>query len=162
MELYAGVAEQYLDFADYADDSPCLRDWAESVADDPEALAWIAGLPPVKQQPNLVFAAARWHGVPATGGYGPLREAILSGALRETILTRATQTNEVGRLATITPYLSRMASEPLALIEVGASAGLCLHPDRFGYEWSTAHGVVRAGAAGAPVLPCAVTGGFPT
>ena len=34
---------------------------------------WIAALPQLKQQPNLVFAAARWHGVPAPGPYAGLR-----------------------------------------------------------------------------------------
>jgi hypothetical protein len=58
MELYTDVARQYADFARYADDSPCFQTWALAVADDPEVLAWIGGLPPIKQQPNLVLAAA--------------------------------------------------------------------------------------------------------
>ena len=73
-------------------------------------LAWVATLPPVKQQPNLVFAAARWHGVPAPGPYAGLRDALLAddGTIRATILARATQTNEVGRLATLTPFLAEL------------------------------------------------------
>ena len=52
-----------------------------------------------------MFAAARWHGVPAPGPYDGLREALLGddGTIRATILGRSTQTNEVGRLATLTP-----------------------------------------------------------
>ncbi len=160
MELFVDVADQYRDFARYAGTSPCFEEWAEEVAEDEEVLAWIARLPPVKQQPNLVFAAARWHGVPAPGDYLPLREAILSGVLTGTILARATQTNETGRLATLTPFLGRVADEPIALLEVGASAGLCLYPDRYSYEWRTSHGVVRAGTG--PPLRCLVTGRFPT
>ena len=160
MELFVDVADQYRDFARYADSSPCLQEWAEEMAEDEEVLAWIAELPGIKQQPNLVFAAARWHGVPAPGDYVALREAILSGELRETILSRRTQTNEAGRMATLAPFLGRVADEPIALLEVGASAGLCLYPDRHSYEWSTPHGVVRAGDG--PVLRCAVGGRFPT
>ena len=155
MELFVDVADQYRDFARYAGSSPCFEEWAEEVAEDEEVLAWIAELPGIKQQPNLVFAAARWHGVPAPGDYTLLREAILSGILRDTILARATQTNEAGRLATLTPFLGRMAKEPIALLEVGASAGLCLYPDRYSYEWSTPHGVVHnelRRACGGPAL----------
>lgn len=164
MELYTGVARQYADFADYAGDSPCFDDWARQVAADPEVQAWIGALPPVKQQPNLVFAAARWHGVPAPGPYAGLRDALLGddGTIVATILARATQTNEVGRLATLTPFLAEIAAEEggrLALLEVGPSAGLCLYPDRWSYAWHTQGGVVRAGAG--PELPCAVTGALP-
>jgi len=79
MELFTDVARQYADFARYADDSPCFRAWALAVAEDREVLAWIEDLPPVKQQPNLVFAAARWHGVTAPGRYDGLRRALLDG-----------------------------------------------------------------------------------
>ena len=67
--------------------------------------AWIESLPGLKRQPNLVFAAARWHGVPAPGPYDGLRDALLAddGVIRATIMARATQTNEVGRLATLLP-----------------------------------------------------------
>jgi hypothetical protein len=165
VELYTEVARQYADFADYAGDSPCFEDWARQVAEDAEVQAWIAELPPVKQQPNLVFAAARWHGVPAPGPYAGLRDALLGddGSVVATILARATQTNEAGRLATLTPFLAEVAAEegrPLALLEVGASAGLCLYPDRWSYAWSTADGVVRAGEG--PELPCTVTGRLPS
>ena len=164
MELYTDVAAQYADFAAYAGDSPCFLAWALAVAEDPEVLAWIGELPPLKQQPNLVFAAARWHGVPAPGPYAGLRDALLgdAGPIRATILERATQTNEVGRLATLVPSLSRLGAEagrPLALLEVGASAGLCLYPDRFSYAWDTSTGPVTAGAG--PLLRCQVTGELP-
>jgi hypothetical protein len=163
MEPYAPVAEQYADFARWSrDESPCLSGWASGVADDPDVAAWLADLPKVKQQPNLVFAAARWHGVPAPGPYSALRDALLGddGAIRRTILSRSTQTNEVGRLATLTPAFAKITGvEPLALIEVGASAGLCLYPDRYSYAWATELGRVTAGEG--PRLECEVTGTFP-
>jgi hypothetical protein len=102
--------EDYLDFARRAVDSPCLRGWAFAVADDPEVLALVGGLPPAKQQPNLVFAAARWHGaapVPYSAPDG-LRAVLVDGwaDVRATVLRRATQTNEVGRCATLLPVLA--------------------------------------------------------
>lgn len=130
-------------------------------------LSWIGGLPPVKQQPNLVFAAARRHGVPAPGPYDGLRAALLTddGTIRSTILNRSTQTNEVGRLAILTPVfvgIQEAARRPLALVEVGASAGLCLYPDRYGYEWRTGPaGVVRISTHGPLTLACEVTGPAP-
>ena len=162
MEPYADVVDAYTDFADYArDESPCFAAWAGGVAGDPEVQAWLADLPTLKQQPNLVFAAVRWHGVPAPGPYVGLRDALLGddGTIRATILARATQTNEAGRLATLTPAFSLLGEGPLALLEAGASAGLCLYPDRWAYRWSTAAGVVERGAG--PVLECAVSGDFP-
>lgn len=164
MELYADeVAALYEDFATYAGESPCFEEWARSVTDDPEVLGWLATLPPVKRQPNLVFAAARWHGVAAPGPYDGLRTALLAddGPIRRTILARRTQTNEVGRLATLVPFLGGLSDRPVALLEVGASAGLCLYPDRFGYEWRTAEGVAVAGDGRAPRLRCEVTGRLP-
>lgn len=152
MELFTEVVEQYADFARHAHDSPCFEEWATSVTGDPEVMAWIGALPPIKQQPNLVFAAARWHGVPAPGPYAGLRDALLGddGSIRATILARATQTNEVGRLATLTPAFARLAGEgPVALLEVGASAGLCLYPDRWAYAWHTEGGTRTAGTGAA-------------
>ena len=125
MEPYADVVAAYRDFAGYAAaDSPTFAAWAAAVADDPDVVAWIGTLPGIKQQPNLVFAAARWHGVAAPGPYGALREALLAdgvggadhadgagGPIRATILGRATQTNEVGRLATLVPAFARIAAD---------------------------------------------------
>lgn len=164
VDALAGLARRYADFAGWARSggSPCFARWAQGVASDPEVLAWIAALPEPKQQPNLVFAAARWHGVPAPGPYAGLRQALLAddGAVRATILRRATQTNEAGRLAVLAPaFASLGADRPLALLEVGASAGLCLYPDRWGYAWSAADGSTAVGPE--PRLACRVRGPAP-
>ncbi len=173
MELFTDVVAQYADFARYArGDSPCFEEWAAGVLGDPEVRSWIGSLPRAEQQPNLVFAAARWHGVAAPGPYAGLRAALLAddGSLRATIHRRSTQTNEVGRLATLVPVLAGLAAlhgeRPLALLEVGASAGLCLYPDRHDYVWHTDAGVVtaeRRGDGGSPAEPlhCEVTGAAP-
>ncbi len=160
MLLYDDVTEEYRDFATYAaGDSPCFEEWALGVADDPEVLAWLATLPPIKRQPNLVFAAARWHGAPAPGPYAGLRRLLLEreSEVRATVMTRATQTNEVGRLATLAPVLA-LVEGPLALIEVGASAGLCLFPDRYDYSWPPL-GALRG--SGGPLLTAEATGPLP-
>lgn len=177
MDLFAEVRAQYEEFAAYVGhDSDCFRTWAEGVTQDREVVTWISALPRVKRQPNIVFAAARWHGVPAPGPYAGLRAALLADErrgwpVRSTILAHRTQTNEVGRLATLAPVLAHVAAEarrPLALLEVGASAGLCLYPDRYDYGWWPARGAgaggpvapdpVRATGSGGPVLHCDVTG----
>ena len=167
METRGPVVALYADFL-AACDSDCFRAWTRGVLEDPEVQAWLATLPDGKAQPNLVFAAARWHGVPAPGPYAGLRAALLaddaSGSpVRRTILARATQTNEVGRLATLTPAFAALAREagdrPVALLEVGASAGLCLYPDRWSYDWSTDAGRVTVGQG--PFLPCRVGGPAP-
>ncbi|MER7753846.1 DUF2332 family protein [Kitasatospora sp. NPDC097643] len=50
------------------------------------------------------------------------------------MLARRTQkTNEAGRWATLLPLLASLP-QPLALIEVRASAGLCLYSDRYRYR----------------------------
>ena len=76
-------------------------------------------------------------------------------AIEAQMRTRATQTNEAGRCAMLLPVLAALP-QPLALLEVGASAGLCLYPDRYAYRY----GDHRIGA-GSPVLDCAATGMAP-
>lgn len=160
MLLHDEVIAEYLDFAAYAaGDSPCFEEWARGVADDPEVLAWLGTLPTIKRQPNLVFAAARWHGAPAPGPYAGLRRVLLEHEpdVRATVMARATQTNEVGRLATLVPVLA-LVEGPLALVEVGASAGLCLFPDRYDYAWPPLGGLRGSGG---PVLTAQASGPVP-
>jgi hypothetical protein len=163
VEPYDGVARQYVSFGEEAgEDSPCFHEWGLGVAADREVLAWVDELPGLKKQPNLVFAAARFHGVPAPGPYAGLREALLGddGSIRATIMARSTQTNEVGRLATLLPaFTLAVPAGPVALLEVGASAGLNLYPDRWGYEWSTSDGATTLGPE--PRLGCRVLGEAP-
>jgi hypothetical protein len=160
MLLHDDVIEEYRDFATYASgDSPCFEEWALRVAGDEEVLAWLGTLPPIKRQPNLVFAAARWHGAPAPGPYEGLRRVLLEheAEVRATVMARATQTNEAGRLATLVPVLDLLEG-PLALVEVGASAGLCLFPDRYDYDWPP---VGRLRGSGGPLLTARATGPLP-
>ncbi len=100
-------------------------------------MPWSETLPGRKRQPNLVFAAARWHGA-EPGPYDGLRRVLLDrwDDVSATVARRATQTNEVGRCATLLPVLAALPG-PLALLEVGCSAGLCLYPDRYSYRYTS-------------------------
>ncbi len=63
--------------------------------------------------------------------------------IRRLLATRLTQTNEVGRCACWLPAFQYVAANapdlPLAIVEVGASAGLNLFWDRYGYDYGTGH-----------------------
>jgi hypothetical protein len=56
--------------------------------------------------------------------------------LRPVMFERSTQTNEPARCAALLPLLvlARLP-QPLALLEVGATAGLCLLPDFYAYDY---------------------------
>src|SRR5215207_6447213 len=127
--------------------SDCYAEWALSIADDQELIARIDQWPHDKRQPILMLAAARFLGV----GIIPYREfrKFLDShwdEISRIVLTRATQTNEAGRCATLLPSLAAIEAaegKPLALLEVGASAGLGLYPDRYGYEYDDGGRVTR-------------------
>ena len=143
--LRAEVAAYYDDFArDWArGTSPLYEEWAAGLAADAELIDRIAGLPPRMRQANLLFAAARWQSAPEAD-YETWREWLIAhwGEVVETASARATQTNEPNRCATLLPPLSRIPG-PIALLEVGTAAGLCLFPDRYGYDYTTPSGAQR-------------------
>ncbi|MFS0703909.1 DUF2332 family protein [Cellulomonas sp. 179-A 9B4 NHS] len=155
----ARLADAYRAFAEREarGTSPTYAAWAAGVAQDPEVLALLADLPPGKRQPNLVLAAARWHG--AAGTYGSLRATLLGAwpDVRATVLARATQTNEAGRCAVLLPFLAALP-QPLALLEVGAAAGLCLLPDRYSYRYDDGTALDPADGPSPVVLPCRLDG----
>jgi Uncharacterized protein conserved in bacteria (DUF2332) len=131
------AAENYREFAqDAYGRSPAYESLAGSVADDTAVLRFLGSLPPEKRQPNLLFAAARYLlGDPV--GITRLRALVRRNRaeLSEVMLARRTQTIEPARCATLLPALAQL-TPPLALIEVGASAGLTLLFDRYSYDYA--------------------------
>ncbi|MFD9942361.1 DUF2332 domain-containing protein [Nonomuraea sp. NPDC059023] len=152
------TAERYLSFgrSEAKGNSPAYAARCEEIAGDAAFLALLDGLPEPKRQPNLLFAAVRFLGGPVDGG---LREwaAAHWGEVTAVMLARSTQTNEPGRCASLLPLLARLP-QPLALIEVGASAGLCLFPDKYRYEYS---GHPPFGPASPVTLACRTEGPLP-
>ncbi|WP_278262868.1 DUF2332 domain-containing protein [Nocardia sp. AG03] len=155
-------AQRFREFAlrEARGNSPLYHRRALDMAADPETLALIAALPPDKRQPNLILAAARVNGANAER-YSEFREQFHAHwpAIARTALTRRTQTNEAGRAACLLPILAALPG-PLSLVEVGASAGLCLYPDRFSYRYDGASLDPEEGPSSV-VLSCTTTGAVP-
>ncbi len=78
--------------------------------------------------------------------------------LATVLLARRTQTNEAARCAVLLPALVALP-QPLALLEVGASAGLTLLPDIYSYDYD-GHRVTGLDPE-APTLSCRVSGPVP-
>jgi hypothetical protein len=115
--------------------SALYEDMARGVAGDGATLSFLAKLPRPKQQPNLLFAAVKYLcGTPTNWDHFRrlLHEHLDEVAAQ--MMVRSTQTNEPARCATLLPLLARLPP-PLALLEVGAAAGLCLLPDRYAYDY---------------------------
>lgn len=152
------VAENYLRFGRIAaaGKSPLYQELCEGVANDPAMLAFVSRQPPGKRQPNLLLAGTRFlFGLPPS--YEAFRETVLEHQeeVAEVLSTRRTQTNEPGRCALLLPLLCRLP-QPLALLEVGAAAGLCLLVEHYGYDY----GGHRLGD-GRVVFECAPHGAVP-
>lgn len=139
------VAERFGRFA--RDEAPgrsaLYAHWAAGVAADPEVQAVLARIPARHRQPPLVFAVTRMLGS-GEPDYPAWRDWLLAHAdvVVDECARRSLQTNEPLRCAALLPALSRIPG-PIALLEVGASAGLCLYPDRYSYRY-TGGGAVRA------------------
>jgi hypothetical protein len=155
----AAIRRRYRQFADaeckgYSDAYYRL---ALAVAEDDDVVGFLAEMPVI--QPNLFFASVQFltdpESMPMTGL--ELRALMKSrgSEIARVMRSRRTQTNEVGRCAVLLPALP---SGPLALIEVGASAGLCLLLHRFCYQY----GSITIGVASSPVqLRCTLAGPAP-
>lgn len=167
----SGTSDWYRNFGaiDAPASSPCYAEWSLGIADDPGLIRRIDQWPHNKRQPLLMLAAARFLGA-GISPYGQFRDFVDTrwDDVSRIVLSRSTQTNEAGRCATLLPSLAGIAASegrPLALIEVGASAGLALFPDRYAYEFDGATGATRLSPASlmppAPVLHCSTVGTVP-
>ncbi|MFC7529923.1 DUF2332 domain-containing protein [Actinoplanes sp. GCM10030250] len=145
----------YAEFAarEAAGESPAYEALALTVSRDTRLLALLDTLPPAKRQPNLLFAVVQFLGGPVTDpdAFAEFTVANWIG-VEQQIRARATQTNEPGRCALLLPVLAALP-QPLALLEVGTSAGLNLFPDRYTYRYGE-----RTIGSGGPVLDCVLSG----
>ena len=149
-----------------------------SVAVDDDLLALVESGPRSARQPNVLLAAVHYlllggadhplaevyAGTSRTDPAPQFRDFCLThrDAVLALLATRHTQTNECGRSAAIVPalmWVARQLGEPLALVDVGASAGLNLLCDQYRIDYGA------AGAIGPPDSPvridCRVLGGSP-
>jgi hypothetical protein len=107
------------------------------------------------------YASLSEQALPGEDAYPDFREFVVANRARLIPLleTRITQTNEVGRCSSLMPALTAVHRlgdvRPLALIDVGCSAGLHLHWDRYFYDYGTA----TAGDPASPVkIRCELRG----
>jgi len=156
----ASTAENYRSFASEArGKSPRYEELATGVAGDRVVLDFLDHLPTAKRQPNLLFAAAYYLlGEPADLAALRMLVSDRRDELAATMLARRTQTNEPARCATLLPALS-LLPQPLAMIEVGASAGLTLLVDRYSYDYDGHR--ISGTDPHAPVLACQPRGPVP-
>lgn len=158
----ADVAGLYRRFAatEARGSSPTYERLCLAIAEHEGVLSMLQTLPRGKRQPNLFLGALRLPGAEVGDPTAALEFAVEhADEVRAVMLARSTQTNEPARCAVLLPALA-LLPEPLAILEVGASAGLCLRYDAYAYVYrdaSAAAGDVRVGE-GEPTLTCTVAG----
>ncbi|MEP6844133.1 MAG: DUF2332 domain-containing protein [Pseudolysinimonas sp.] len=144
--------------AELADTSELQEAWARIVAADGELIELIDRLPREHRQPSLVFSVASWCGAPAVADQSWRNWMVAHWtAIEDAARTRRTQTNEVGRCIPLLIGLDRIPG-PIALLELGAAAGLCLAIDRYSYRFDGEPVLRPTFGAGLPVLSTMTTG----
>ena len=139
-----------------AGSSPTYERICHAVAGDEQVIALLEALPAPKRQPNLLLAAVRFLDGPLDPDAFRAYVVERWDDIAEFLRTRSTQTNEAARTGAFLPLLAQLDG-PLALIEVGASAGLCLYPDRYAISYDGRTPLVRS-----PVdVPVWTTGDVP-
>lgn len=157
------VVEAFRWYADWADNvSPLYERLARGVATDSDLLAIADEAPESQPPPNLLLAAvhmlllegrnhhlAEFYPTSTDDAIHPaeidplpaFRDFCLEyeSRLRDLMNERRVQTNDVGRSAVLYPSFGHIvgsgARKPLAIVELGSSAGLNLYWDRFSYEY---------------------------
>ncbi|WP_235565704.1 DUF2332 domain-containing protein [Microbacterium sp. Root166] len=156
----AAVVERYGRFA--RDEAPgrsaLYAEWAAGVALDREVAQILARIPAERRQPPLVFAVTRLLGAPEAP-FPEWSRWLVSHAddVVAEASRRSLQTNEPQRCAALLPALSTVDG-PIALLELGASAGLCLYPDRYSYRFAGGPDLDPADGPSRVILECAVSG----
>lgn len=136
--------------------SPIYERLSLAICGDETILALLETVPSAKRQPTLLLGVVRLLGGPVDDPVAFHDFTVANwSAVEAQLRARSTQTNEAGRCALLLPVLAALP-QPLALLEVGAAAGLGLYPDRYAYRY----GSHRLGSDG-PVLDCVLTGTAP-
>lgn len=177
------LTDAFRSFADWAEGSdPLYANLARRVAADadPDLLALAESAPEDRATPNLLLAAVHYRltrrpdhplaayypsvtddpRAPDDDCYPAFRAFCLddADAIRQLLRCRRTQTNSVRRSAVLYPALAHVAAHvdgPLAVVELGPSAGLNLLFDRYRYDY----GDRVVGAADSPVTIASETRG---
>jgi hypothetical protein len=133
-------------------------EWCRGIADDVRLLSLLDEVPRPARQPSLLFAVAAYLGAP-DAPYAVWADAVLARAddVAAELPRRRVQTNEPARSVPLVLALARIPG-PIALVELGASAGLCLVPERYGYRFARPDGEVVALGEGSPVLDARLEG----
>ena len=133
----ATIEDQYRRFAteEAHGRSALYERLAHEIAGDRFLIEFLLTLPAAKRQPNLFLAAVRYL-AKSPLAWPDFKRFIRSNTenVHALMLARSTQTNEPARCAVLLPLLAALP-QPLALLEVGASAGLCLLPDYYRYDY---------------------------
>jgi hypothetical protein len=159
---------------DFEDASPLWARLSREAADDPEVLTMLLPAAPRDRLPHLLLAAVQYllaaEGTDAIEAFGAEPYAAFRSwciehrdELEGLVATRFVQTNEVGRCAALLPCLSLAATrsgQPLAIVEVGASAGLNLRFDSYRYRYGP-QPPIGADGAGVELAPRMVGDGRP-
>ncbi len=134
---------------------------SSAVAEDGELLAALLPAVGPRFNPNLLFASVRYLAL-VDGGDLPcapaaFRDYLLGhlDAVRALVSSRVTQTNEVARSSYLLlgfEVARREMQRPLALLEIGSSAGLNLLFDLYRYDYG-AYGAVGPGASTVVLKP---------
>jgi hypothetical protein len=158
------IAEGFRRFArEAAGRSELYVEVAGAVPRSPWTLDFLAAMPEAKWQPNVLLAVVRYlFGTPGSAEEFLALVRARADEVAETMAVRSTQTNEPARCATLLPALARLP-QPLALLEVGASAGLCLLPDYYAYSYGGGHDVEPSVSCGVavPRFACRAGAGTP-
>jgi hypothetical protein len=181
----ATCARMFGDFARTTESrAPLYSRMARGIAEDEPLAGLLLRAPAAQRQPVLLFACvhdlllagdgdrtdlARYYpnltADPDGGDPVPALRRFCAdhdAALTDLLANRSTQTNEIGRCALLLPAFALLAADlgPLAHVDVGASAGLNLLLDRYGYRYEPGGSV--GPVSGSPVeLECGTRGDVP-
>jgi hypothetical protein len=156
------IADQFAIFAEaIGDEVPLYTRLCEAIVEEPELLALADQAIPGQPAANMLFGSVQYlllGGVahPLGAWYPAVSGRQAPGddpapvfldfcrrhrdELADLIATRRTQTNEVARCLALLPALATLSVQvdgPLALAELGSSAGLLLAFDRYRYVYGT-------------------------